>query len=102
MVCVPLEEHIFRKNIWVNRPFKKVTFCKGLTVKFVFLCHIGYFKNCKIHAFCFQNSSLGNTPSVLPIWLKKLYNRLENRTINNKYEYAKCMIKIFRGGGQGW
>ena len=37
MVCLPSEEHIFRKKYLGNRPLKKVTFCKGLTIKFVFL-----------------------------------------------------------------
>ena len=34
MVCLPPETHIFRKKYLGNRP---VTFCKGLTIRFVFL-----------------------------------------------------------------
>ena len=34
MVCLPPEEHTFRKKYWGNQ---KVTFCKGLTIKSVFL-----------------------------------------------------------------
>ena len=38
MVCLPPEEHIFRKKYLSNQPaFQKVRFCKGLTIKFVFL-----------------------------------------------------------------
>ena len=59
MVCLPPEEHIFRKNIWVT-DLQKVTFCKGLTIKFVFL---RIFKNCKMNFS--QNSSLDGTPSAL-------------------------------------
>ena len=36
MVCLSPEEHIFRKHIWVT-DLSKITFCKGLTIKFVFL-----------------------------------------------------------------
>ena len=38
MVCLPPEEHIFRKELLGNRPFKKSHFVTlGLTMKFVFL-----------------------------------------------------------------
>ena len=36
MFCLPPEEHIFIKDIWVTT-FQKVIFCKGLTIKFVIL-----------------------------------------------------------------
>ena len=37
MVFVPPEEHIFREKIFGKSTFKKVTFYRGLTIKFVFL-----------------------------------------------------------------
>ena len=37
MVCLPPEEHIFRRKFLGNRLSKKIIFYKGLTIKFAFL-----------------------------------------------------------------
>ena len=83
MVCIPPEEHIFRKKYLGNRPFKESHFVRVSSSNLYFY---GSFKNCKMNFS--QNSSLSNTLSALLTWQKKLlYNRLKNRIISNKHEY---------------
>ena len=37
IVCLPPEKHISQKKYLGDRPSKKITFYKGLTIKFAFL-----------------------------------------------------------------
>ena len=77
MVCLPPEEHIFRKKYLRNRPFKKSHFVRVLPSNLYFYRS---FKNCKMNFS--QNSSLG-TPRLT--WLKNYYIidlKIELLTIN--------------------
>ena len=83
MVCLPPEEHIFRKKYLGNRPFKKSHFVRVWPSNLYFY---GSFKNCKMNFP--QNWSSGGTPSALLSWLKNYY------IIDLKIELSATNINI--------
>ena len=87
MVCLPPEEHIFRKTYLGNWSFKKSHFVRVWPSNLYFY---GSFKNCKMN---FSQNSLGSTPSALLTWLKNYYIiDLKIELLGIKYEYYERFL----------
>ena len=101
MVCLPPEEHIFRKNYLGNQPFKNSHFVR---VRLSNLYFYGSFKNCKMNFS--QNSSLGSTPLELLTWLKNCYIfdlKIELLAINmNITNYSRHFCFFFGPVNNKW